>query len=89
MKDSRERTLLLKRLQAAQFAAWEIHLFLDTHPKDEMALECFKKYTERYKELLKEYNERFGPLSADKNTNEKHWDWVENPWPWDNMECDE
>ncbi len=88
MKDERERVKLLKRLQAAQFAAWEIHLFLDTHPKDEMALESFRKYTERYKELMKEYNECFGPITADKSMCEKEWDWVNNPWPWDKPECD-
>ncbi len=89
MKDNMERSKLLRRLQAAQFAAWEMHLFLDTHPNDRVAIETHKKYTERYKELLKEYNARFGPITADKSNNTEKWEWVENPWPWDNMmECD-
>jgi len=90
MSDKNERSKLLRRLQAAQFAAWEVHLFLDTHPNDTMAIECYKKYSERAKELLAEYNKRFGPITADKSDRENRWEWVENPWPWDNeMECDD
>lgn len=32
--------------------------------------------------LKKEYECKFGPLSNPKG-NMKHWDWIDDPWPWD------
>lgn len=81
------REKLLKRLSAAQFAVWEVHLFLDTHPNDKMAIESYKKYKERYKELLKEYEERYGGLTSDI-TGDK-WTWVDSPWPWEPIKAGE
>ena len=80
-----ERTKLLRKLSAAQFAVWEIHLFLDTHPKDKTALEAFKKYSERYNELLKEYKKKYGSITADIKSADGEWKWISNPWPWDPM----
>ena len=74
---------LLRRLSAAQFAVWEMHLFLDTHPCDAAAIEAYNNYYTRYKELLKEYAERFGEISP-QTENGTHWQWVDSPWPWDN-----
>lgn len=75
------REKLLKRLSAAQFAVWEIHLYLDTHPHDKMAFESYKKYKDRYDALLKEYTEKFGGITPD--TTADRWTWVDSPWPWE------
>ena len=32
--------------------------------------------------LKEEYESRFGPLSNPKG-NGKHWEWVDDPWPWE------
>jgi len=80
-----DRCKLMRELSAVQFAAWELHLYLDTHPCDEKALEMHKKYTERAMELREEYEECFGPLT---HTTESGLAWIKNPWPWDYMECD-
>lgn len=76
---------ILKELSAVQFAAWELHLYLDTHKCDEKALEMHKKYVERAKELIDEYEECFGPLNYMSGSGEA---WIKNPWPWELMECD-
>ena len=39
-----ERNKLLKKLSAAQFAVWELHLYLDTHPCDQNAVALCKKH---------------------------------------------
>ena len=75
-----ERNKLLRKLQAAKFAAWELHLYLDTHPCDKAANEMFRKYTNEAKMLKKEFEDRFGPLSI---TNSNEADWLCDPWPWD------
>jgi spore coat protein JB len=35
--------------------------------------------------LQEEYEEKYGPLRKEANTANK-WQWVKNPWPWDNEE---
>ncbi len=77
-----DKEMLLRRLSAAQFAVWEMHLYLDTHPCDTAAIDAYNKYYKRYKELLKEYTSRFGDITAGKEENER-WQWTEAPWPWD------
>ena len=38
------KALLSQQIDAVQFAMWELHLYLDTHPDDISALALFKKY---------------------------------------------
>ena len=40
-----EKEMMLRRLSGAQFAMWETHIFLDTHPNNEAALAALEKYT--------------------------------------------
>lgn len=80
-----DRCKLMREISAVEFAAWELHLYLNSHPCDEKAMEMHRKYTERAKELREEYEECFGPLT---HTTESGWAWVKNPWPWEYMECD-
>lgn len=78
-----ERELMLKRLSAAQFALWETHVFLDTHPHDVAALAAKKKYHKKYETVLSEYKEKYGPLVyTDVFGTETH-DWIKDPWPWE------
>ncbi len=72
---------LLRTLSSVQFALWELHLYLNTHPNDMTALGMHEKYTCRLNELTAEYEECFGPLSP--KTGEGI-EWLKNPWPWDN-----
>lgn len=76
----KNRESLLMRLSAAQFAAWELHVFLDTHPCNKEALVLRDKYVRECNELKKEYEEKFGPLTPKSATPNR---WLENPWPWD------
>lgn len=76
-----ERNALLNKISTSQFAAWELHLYLDTHPCDVTANEMFKKYTNETAALKKEYERKYGPLTP---TSSNEADWLENPWPWEN-----
>ncbi len=81
-----DRQKLLRKISAAQFAAWELHLYLDTHPCDTSASEMFEKYTNECSVLKKEYEAKYGPLTA-KNSVDA--DWLNGPWPWENeRSCD-
>ncbi len=76
-----ERETLLRKLSAVQFAAWELHLYLDTHIDDPKAIAEHKKYTMKANELIKEFESKFGPLSP--AAAETSSEWLANPWPWD------
>lgn len=71
---------LLREISAVEFAAWELHLYLDTHPYDDKALEMQKKYVNRANELRTEFAECFGPLNYKEGSGA---DWLTNPWPWE------
>lgn len=70
---------LMNRLMAARFSAWDLHLYLDTHPCDRTAVELLEKYKEKSAELLRDYENRYGPLSPSSGYGE---DWTQGPWPW-------
>ena len=74
------REALMLKISSAQFAAWEMHIFLDTHPHNKEALELRDKYVKQYKELKKEYESKYGPITFENNTPNR---WLANPWPWD------
>ncbi len=80
-----EREMLLRRLSSAQFAAWEMHIFLDTHPDDQQAIASYQKYHEKAQALIKEFEEKYGPITSSASAfGEKRWEWINNPWPWEN-----
>lgn len=78
------RCKLMRELSGAQFAAWELHLYLDTHKCDKKALEMQREYTNCARELQAEYEEKFGPIV---HTTESGAAWLADPWPWEYKEC--
>ena len=42
------KTELIKKLSAAEFALWDLHLYLDTHPGDLAAVGLYNKYYKKY-----------------------------------------
>lgn len=79
-----DREAMLRRLSSAQFAAWEMHMFLDTHPHNRQAFDMYTKYLERANMLKKEFEEQFGPISSPDSFDNGHWTWNDSPWPWEN-----
>ena len=77
------RSSLLQRLSSVQFALWETHVFLDTHPDNKQALEMHEEYMRKFKALRDEYEKAYGPLTLDGNNSDE---WLKNPWPWDYTE---
>ncbi len=63
--------------QAAAFAAWEMRLYLNTHPHDEEALALFSR-------LCKEAgDENYATTFLTDECCTSAWNWVKNPWPWE------
>lgn len=72
---------LLRKIQELSFAKDEAQLFLDTHPECKMALDFFRKTTDELDVAMTEYQNKYGPITADTAMGDK-WTWCDGPWPW-------
>ncbi len=79
-----EKSKALREVSALQFILWELHLYLDTHPKDAEAQARHRKYMEAYVTRRAAFEEKYGPLSAQTGSGCA---WLRDPWPWDIEEC--
>ena len=74
---------LLARIQAVDFALYELVLYLDVYPQSCDALETYHKLKEQHEELCHEYEKVCGPLTAFGNESHTTWDWMSHPAPWE------
>lgn len=77
-----EEQALRRRINAVKFAAWELHLFLDTHPNNCDAARKLEEYRRQLAELTKEFEDTFGPI-GETSRNTSRWAWINDPWPWE------
>lgn len=81
-----ERDELLRKVQAAEFAVYDLLLYLDTHPCCQKALTLYKEKCAEAKKLRTQYEENFGPLTPCASSPKTPWQWIKNPWVWDKSE---
>ncbi|WP_173350828.1 spore coat protein CotJB [Ruminococcus flavefaciens] len=79
----REREMLLRKIRQYDFTLKELNLYLDTHPNCRRALAMLAKYKELRSSAYEEFVRRFGPIVPEQNENTEHWDWIDDPWPWE------
>lgn len=85
---NREQKELLDRLTVVEFAAVDLNLYLDTHPRDEQALGEYVKANEQVMMIRHEYEEKYGPLVGFGHAHSvgrgaRSWQWLAEPWPWE------
>ncbi len=73
----------LTELQALGFAIQELALYLDTHRDDKEALELYRSYQQLYHRGRTEYEKIYGPLNHGSPSSAEHFDWIDDPWPWE------
>lgn len=73
----------LRQLQSYSFAAYDMLLYLDTHPNDKKAFEMFKELVGKTKMLMAEHEKEFGPLTAFGAAAFEQFEWIKSPWPWE------
>lgn len=83
-----ERQKMTRRLAAADFALYETVLYLDGHPNDRKALEYLRTKRREADELRKQYESKYGGVSAASACADGRWGWVEGSWPWQNGRSD-
>ena len=92
-----DRRTMLKEIGEVSFMVNDLTLYLDTHPTDPDALECFSEMMKKRKQLMKEYADEFEPLTMDcvcpdsnnssvsfsEYPDRKHFTWTDGPLPWE------
>lgn len=85
IKPMNEQAEMLTYIDALCFACIDLSLYLDIFPNNKDAINLFNKYNSQKKNLMDNYQEKFGPLTLDSDAlNAYPWAWNERPWPWDN-----
>lgn len=74
---------LMRELQAAEFTAYDLQLFLDTHPTDTRAMMMFSQATQNAQKLKYEYESMYGPISPSGAAFKMPWQWIKSPWNWE------
>lgn len=79
------REEMLREVMAAGFTAFDLALYLDTHPYDLKALSIFRASVQRAEMLSKNYQRLYGPLTIFEGAsgNYNSWQWIKSPWPWE------
>ena len=77
---------LKKRIYEFDFALHELNLFLDSHPKNQKAMQLLTEYRRERAALVAEYTARFGQyiVSPCDVSASGCWEWLKGPWPWEN-----
>ena len=75
---------MLLEITKLSFVLNDLNLYLDLHESDREMLELFKNVAERLMKLEFEYVECFGPLEVNENKSLSKFEWIDNPWPWQN-----
>ena len=75
---------LLLEIMALSFAINDLNLYLDLHPNDEQMLKKFKEIAEKSCAKEMEYVKTYGPLEVIDNNSLSKFNWINNPWPWEN-----
>ncbi len=77
----REQLRSLRKIMELDFAVLELNLYLNTHPRDESALEDFNQYIRQLRNLKQDYRGQYGPLSA-RCPSDYPWQYPATKWPW-------
>ena len=81
-----ERQKLLLEIMKNGFYAHELNLYLDNFPNDKERINLYNQYDKKTSDLIKEYNNKFEPLTLTGNElKEVPWAWEDSPWPWEGV----
>lgn len=73
---------LLNYIDAVSLALDDVTLFLDTHPRNQDALDYYNTFKEKRAQAVMDYTRFFGPLNRYNVNSNSEWQWNQGPWPW-------
>ena len=75
----------LNSIRKLQFFALDLNLYLDNFPTCKEAIDDYKLISSKLRKLIWDYEQEYGPLTNFGYVpGSSPWQWVCNPWPWDN-----
>lgn len=77
---------MLKDIDIVDFVLVELTLYLDTHPTDRDVMEYFNHYARIKNQMVKEFSQKYFPLTKDLAESNKEWRWGSAPLPWEPWE---
>ena len=84
IKPMNEQAEMLTYIDSLCFACIDLGLYLDVFPNDRSAIDLFNQYRNQKKDLIEEYESKFGPLLLNSDSlNTYPWAWDDRPWPWE------
>ncbi len=72
------RDQLLNKLTTLDFMSVDLHLYLDTHPKDKEAIETYNNIVREADCLRMEYEKLYGPLYSFRSFSKSQFHWIDN-----------
>ena len=78
-----EKMEMLVNIGQMGFASHELNLYLDNYPNNRKALELFNKYSNMTNKLIKEYENKYGPLTVGGIKEGVPCNWENEKWPWE------
>lgn len=86
-KERMNQNQLLEWIQMLTLCAYDMQLYLDTHPHDSDALDYFNQCNELLTSATRTYEAKYGPMSVNRAAPFDRWSWVETPMPWEGGNC--
>lgn len=80
-----EKEQLLFDISTVSFFMLDMALYLDTHPFDRDAMEYFNHYSRIRSSMMREFANKFYPLTMDTAEDSKEWRWGLAPAPWEGV----
>ena len=87
MNQMKNRKELLSWINTVSFLAYDMALYLDTHPDDTAAMSYFQKYSQMRQQAIENYSSKYEPITMDSIGSESHWNWATKPQPWEGGYC--
>ena len=78
-----EKMEMLVNIGQMGFASHELNLYLDNYPNNRKALDLFNKYSNMTNKLIKEYENKYGPLTVGGINEDVPFNWEKEKWPWE------
>jgi spore coat protein JB len=85
---NRSREKLLKEIQELDFRAYDLRLYLDTHPHDAEAVKEYNAAMKKSNAMTAHFEKLYGPITMRREDYTTPWAWIEGPWPWQNYRDD-
>ena len=78
-----EQADMLLNINDYTFAAHDIRLYLDVKPNDREMIKKYNDYQMKANMLIKEYQNKYGPIMMDSLSDDNVFSWSEYIWPWE------